>query len=227
MIHRCMMGVAACAALAIGASAGADVLVYSSGSSGNFFTPFNSGNASTGIRYGDSGWILGPGQPPVEITRVTLQLATVNGTAAGSTDIKFTFNDGDPSGMVFGPGTALYSTTITNVALPTSGVPGLAQFFSLDIPLPSVFTTGGFNNVGFSIELQNYSFNGQMGFQTSSFTSPGFSTTNASFYNGSSWSLFSFGGPAQLAFDLYTVPAPSAAGVMALGLLAMRRRRTA
>ena len=38
---------------------------------------------------------------------MTLGLATIGGDLPGSTDLVFTFNDGDPSGLVFGSGATL------------------------------------------------------------------------------------------------------------------------
>jgi len=203
------MRVAAAAAIALAPFAAADAQsVFRAVHDNGFFVPFNAGNAAT-VKYGDSGWLSANGTATYTLTSITLGLAVANSTAVGSTDIIFTFNDGDPSGLVFGPGTVLYSTTIQAVELPdASGSNGLA-LFELTIPLPNVRTTGGFNNVGWSIALANYQSNGQFGFLCSKSTGQqvGSYTNNASFYNGTSWSLFSFGadpvtGVANFAADI-------------------------
>lgn len=184
------------AALALSASASAQSIVFSTGSDNGFFTPFNSGNAAT-VKYGDSGWLGGPDAPPVALGTISLFLATFsNGTPvpAGSTDIELTINDGDPSGLVFGSGAELYRVVIKDVELPaTDGTSG--SYFSIDVPLPGVLTTGGFNNVGWSVRCIGFDFAGSFGFQVGTCTSQfnGFFTNNASFFNGASWSLFAFG----------------------------------
>ncbi len=218
---------AGAAALALCAVASGAV-VFDAQNSGGFFTPFNSGNAGI-VKYGDGGWLSAFGPDTYNLTKITLRLATFagDGVTPGSTDLIFTFNDGDPSGLVFGPGTTLYSTTITNVTLPAN-TPGFATFFDLEIPLPNIITSGGFNNIGWSMGLSNFNYSGQFGVQTSGFQAVGFYTNNASFFDGTSWSLFSFGGPANFAalVEGFVVPGPGAAGVLAAaGLMGLRRRR--
>lgn len=166
--------------------------VFNNQSNNGFFTPFNAGNAST-VRYGDSGWLSAAGTPPYIIDAVTLRLASFGGTAQGTTDLVFTFNDGDPSGLVFGPGTTLYQTTVTGVTLePTDG--SSAFYFDLVINLPGIWTAGNFNNIGWSIRPVNYAFDGSFGFQcaTASGQTLGYYTNNAAFYDGTAWSLFAF-----------------------------------
>lgn len=177
------------------ATSSAQQVVFDAGSDNGFFTPFNASNAAT-VKYGDSGWLgPGPGAPGVVLGSITLRLATWGSPLPGSTDLEFTLNDGDPSGLVFGTGAVLYSTTITGVELPAAAFPPDAAYFELDVPLPNVATLGGFNNVGWSIRCRNFSFQGQFGFQVSTCGAQyaGFYTNNASYFNGSSWSLFSFG----------------------------------
>ena len=224
---------AALAAALLAAAAHAQNVVFATAGDGGFFTPFNAGNAAT-VKYGDSGWLGGPDSPPVALGSITMQLATFsNGTpaAAGLTDLEITINNGDPSGLVFGPGNVIYSTVLTGVELPaTDGTS--ATFFSIDIPLPNVLTAGGFNNVGWSVSVSNFDSDGQFGFQCSSGfgQTAGYYTNNASWYNGTNWSLFSFGsgafGVANFVAELQAVPAPGAvASLAALGLAAGRRRR--
>jgi hypothetical protein len=93
-------------------------------------------------------------------------------------------------------------------------------------------TTGGYNNVGWSIQLQNYAFGGNFGFQvsTASGQTAGFYTNNASFYNGSAWSLFSFGSDSNFGVANFVatieVPTPASAGLLVgAGVFALRRRR--
>ncbi|MBU3682775.1 MAG: hypothetical protein FGM39_01910 [Phycisphaerales bacterium] len=183
-------------ALLAATAAHAQNVVFATAGDNGFFAPFNAGNAAT-VKYGDSGWLGGPDAPPVALGSITMHLATYSlGTpaAAGSTDLEITINNGDPSGLVFGPGTVLYSTVITGVELPSTDGAS-ATFFTIDIPLPSVMTAGGFNNVGWSVKCRNYAFQGSFGFQvgTCSAQTVGFYTNNASFFNGTSWSLFAFG----------------------------------
>ncbi len=187
-------------ALAVGlpvAMAGAaETVVFQNNSDNGSFTPFNTSNATT-VTYGDSGWLgfIGDGTPTFTCNRIVLGLATFGSDTPGSAELVFTFNDGDPSGLVFGPGTEFYSTTI-NIDLPAAPVAGgEATYFDLSIPLPSIVTTGGFNNIGWSVSFNNFAYAGQFGFQvsTASGQAIGFYTNNASFHDGSSWSLFSFG----------------------------------
>lgn len=217
-------------ALALSAGAANADIVFQNASNNGFFTPFNSGNASI-VKYGDSGY-LGFG-PTNTLTSITLGLAVFGGTGAGTTDIIFTYNDGDPSGnFLFGPGTLLHTATLTNVALPSAAAG--PQFFNVTIPLPNIVTDGNFNNVGWTVSLANYNYSGEFGFQcsTASGQSTGFYTNNAAFYNGSSWSLFAFGpnpdtGVANFVATINNnVPAPASAALLALsGLVASRRRR--
>ena len=181
------------AALAPASAASAQV-VFETGNDNGYFTPFNSANAGT-VKYGDSGWLgSGPGSPGVPLGRMTLRLATFGGEVPGSTDIEFTLNDGDPSGLVFGSGAVLYSTTIAGVELPAAFGTD-PTYFDVVIPLPRVMTLGNFNNVGWSVKCRNFNYTGSFGFQVGICTSQafGFYTNNASFNNGTSWSLFAFG----------------------------------
>ncbi len=223
--------VGAAAVVMVGAAASAQVVVFDSAWDNGFFTPFNASTAPA-VRYGDSGWIGNGASAPEVVTRITLNLAAFGSASPGFTDLTFTFNDGDPSGLAFGPGTTLYSTTIQDVALPATGVGNVAPV-DVVIDLPNIALSGGFNNFGWSIGVQNFSYAGQLGFTASTASGQflGFYTANASSFNGSSWSLFSFGadpntGVANLRVQL-EVPAPS--GVAAMGLLALpalRRRRS-
>ena len=211
-------------------TASADTLISNTSNNG-FFTPFNAANVAT-TTYGDSWWIGSTGTA-YYLTRVTIGFATFNGTAPGSTDINVGIHDGDPSGLVFGPGTSLYSTTITNVTIPgdDSGI----SYFSLSVDLPNVQTSGGFNNVGLSISLSNYNFGGQFGMQlsTAAGQTAGFYTNNASYNPGNGWSLFSFGADSNtgignyfVTFEGVAVPVPGAAAVLGFaGVFASRRRR--
>jgi hypothetical protein len=181
------------AALAPASAASAQV-VFETGNDNGYFTPFNSANAGT-VKYGDSGWLgSGPGSPGVPLGRMTLRLATFGGEVPGSTDIEFTLNDGDPSGLVFGSGAVLYSTTIAGVELPAAFGTD-PTYFDVVIPLPRVMTLGDYNNVGWSVKCRNFNYTGSFGFQVGICTSQafGFYTNNASFNNGTSWSLFAFG----------------------------------
>lgn len=226
---KLVLAALALAGTAASALAGGPVVFQNTWDNG-FFTPFNS-STPTSIRYGDSGWFGSGGDAPAALCEITLGLVVFNSTAAGTTDLTFTFNNGDPSGMVFGNGATLYSTTVTNVTLPdASEVGGVAPIF-VTIPLPGVSTTGGFNNIGWSLGVQNFSSNGSLGFQCSSgFAQPaGFYTNNASYFDGSSWSLFSFGsnpisGVANFVTTL-TVPAPGAVSLLGVAALGLRRRR--
>lgn len=210
--------------------ASADTLIRSSSDNG-FFTPFNSGNVGS-TTYGDSWWIGNTGTA-YSLTRVTIGLASFGGSVGGTTDITVGIHDGDPSGLIFGPGTTLYSTTITGVVVPAAV--GSGTYFNLVVDLPNVQTTGGFNNVGLSISLSNYSYGGDLGFQlsTANGQTNGFYTNNASYNPGTGWSLFSFGanpntgiGNYTVSFEGTAVPAPTSAAALALaGCFAGRRRR--
>ncbi len=207
-------------------------VVFGNTNDNGFFTPFNSANAATAI-YGDSGWFGTGASAPETLRKMTMGLAVFGGTAAGSTDIVLTLNDGDPSGLVFGTGAELWSTTITGVSLAAD--PGLTgQFFSLSVDLPDVMTTGGFNNIGWSLRMENFDYDGQFGFQVSSTVAQyaGFYTNNASYSwdGGTNWGLFAFSddriyGVANYTVAFDTVPAPGAAVLLGLAALAGRRRR--
>lgn len=218
------------AAAAVAPALGAETVVFDAANNNGWFTPFDS-STSADVRYGDSGWMSDGSAGPLALTRIELGLAVAGGTFNGTTDINFSLHDGSPSGMVFGSGATLYSTTITGVTLNASDGGG-ADLFTLSIDLPNVMTLGGFNNIGFAIGVENFNYDGQLGFQASATTGQdvGFYTNNASYYDGSSWSLFSFGsdptfGVANFVATIYT-PTPGTAGVLALGgLVAVRRRR--
>ena len=188
---RICTGLALMAGVLAAGSASAESLVFNALSDNGFFTPFYSNNAGI-AKYGDSGW-LGFGQPPQYLTSITLRLATFGSETPGTTDLVFTLNDGDPSGLVYGPGTQLYTKTIVGLELPAAQED--PTYFDVTIPLPGVLTSGGFNNVGWSVGVSNYMYAGQFGFQCSSTLGQvaGFYTVNASYYDGSGWSLFSFG----------------------------------
>lgn len=203
----------------------AEKIVFLNGQDNGWFTPFDASTAA-GTLYGDGGWLSGGGAAPLLLTRIELGLAAQDGSTDGSVDIVFTLNDGDPSGLVFGSGAPLYQTVIQNVTLP--GGSG-AQFFSLSIDLPNVATLGGYNNVGWSVGVANFDFDGGFGFQYSSANSQtiGYYTNNASYYDGSSWSLFSFGsdpvyGVANFVARIYT---PEPASLALLAVVALCRRR--
>jgi len=208
----------------------AETAVFSNTNDNGWFTPFDS-STSADVRYGDSGWFGTGSDPAVPLTRIELGLVTTGGTFNGTTDITFSLHDGSPSGLVFGSGATLYSTTISGVTLSMADGAG-PNLFTLSIDLPSVETLGGFNNIGFAIGVENFDFDGEFGFQAASTLAQpvGFYTTNASYYDGSSWSLFSFGsdpttGVANFVTTIYT-PTPGTAGVLALGgLVGVRRRR--
>ena len=159
-----------------------------------FFTPFSSA-APAGVRYGDSGWFGSGNELPADLCEIRLTLAVFNSTRVGSTDITFTFNDGDPSRFVFGSGDPLYSVTIEDVVLPDATQNAGLSTFELVVPLPGVRTRGGFQNFGWSIGVNNFDSDGQFGFLCSRSTGQtlGFYTNNAAFFDGTSWSLFSFG----------------------------------
>lgn len=229
-MSRLVAVVTSFAILAISTSVNADV-VYQTGTPDGYFTPFVS-TSPAGLKYGDSGWFGTGSSPAVALTEITLGLSTFSNTSvpAGTADIIFTLNDGDPSGLVFGPGTTLFSTTITNVTLPASD--GLASNFDLTIPLPSVMTSGGFNNIGWSVGVANFNYAGQFGFQDKgNFNNVGFMTANASEYSPTTgqWSLFAFGPsfPSDSPNFVARISTPEPASLSALaamGLLARRRR---
>jgi len=207
-------------------------IVFGLGNDNGYFTPFNANNAPN-VVYGDSGWFGNGASAPETLKQMTMGLAVFGSSVAGSTDIILTLNNGDPSGLVFGNGAQLYSTTITNVALPAAPGPS-AALFSLTIDLPDVMTTGGFNNIGWSVRLANYNYGGEFGFQVGSTLSQfaGFYTNNASFSpdGGANWSLFSFGpdpvfGVANYTATFSTIPAPGAAALVGLAALFVSRRR--
>lgn len=207
----------------------ADVVFQNSNDNG-YFVPFDS-NTPSSIRYGDGGWLSGFQPQNFTLVSIDLGLAVFSAANAGTADLTFTFNDGDPSGLVFGSGGALYSTTIQDVALPATA-PGMPAFFSLTIPLPNVQTLGGFNNVGFSVGVSDFQYEGSFGFQCSSALgqSVGFYTNNASFYDGVGWSLFAFSGDPTfgVANFVVTMRTPEPASLTLLGLaslFAARRRR--
>ncbi len=231
MKRVCVFGVVG---LLLGAAPGVAMgqVVYQTGATTGFFTPFD-GSTPAGTLYGDSGWFGSGGDAPVAVTKLTLGLAVFGDgvtAAEGTTDLVFTLNDGDPSGFVFGSGTTLYSTTIEDVVLPATD-DGQPMFFDVEIPLPSVMTSGGFNNFGFSLGVEDFNYEGNFGFQNrGDFNALGFYTNNASqFTPGSGWSLFAFGpsDPADIANFVMTleVPAPGSLAVFGLGALAVGRRR--
>jgi hypothetical protein len=209
----------------LASTAAADV-VYQTGTPNGWLNAFNSGS-TPGKRIGDSGW-LGFG-PASTLNQINLVLSLTGSSGPGSTDITFTFNNGDPSGLVFGSGATLYSTTITNVLLPDSS--DETVFFSLNIPLPNIVTDGFFNNVGWSIGVQNFNYSGSLGAQTTSAPNAvGFYTNVASQYDPGTlgWWTYDFfpSQPANFAATIFAIPAPSAAGLLAFaGLAAARRRR--
>lgn len=221
-----------CAALAAAPASALDI-VFSNLPDNGFFVPFDSSTPSN-VKFGDGGWLSAFQPEPFTLTQIDLGLAAFDGTADGAVDIIFTFNNGDPSGLVFGDGSVLYSTIIQDVPIPATGA-GNVEYFSLEIPLPAVQTLGGFNNVGWSVGVANYRYDGKLGFQCSSALGQtvGFYTVNASEFDGTSWSLFSFGpdpnfGVANFRATIY-VPEPStfilsAAGLALCACRGLRRR---
>ncbi len=171
--------------------AGAQTIVFRSDNDNGVFTPFNSANALT-VKYGDSGW-LGSNIPPQRLRSITLRMCSTNSFFEGSGDMRFTFNEGDPSGLIFGSGQTLLTATVPGVVFPAAA-PGDFVFFEVNIPLNGIVTAGGFNNVGWSIGWTNFNYTGQVGFAVSTANAQpsGFYTNNASFFNGSAWSLFAF-----------------------------------
>ncbi|MCB9849818.1 MAG: PEP-CTERM sorting domain-containing protein [Phycisphaerales bacterium] len=228
-VRRFCTRVLVCALVSgVASAAHADIVVFQNTPNNGWFVPFNSGNADT-VLYGDSGW-LGNTGGTFTLTRIEFGFASQNGLLDGTTDIKFTLNDGSPSGLVFGSGAELYSDTITDVDLTAGASP---TYFTVGFDLPNIETLGGFNNVGWSIGLENYSFDGDFGFQssTASGQSVGFYTNNASFYNGSSWSLFAFSGDsetgvANFVTTIYAVPEPATGGLLAIGLMLVARHKS-
>ena len=169
--------------------------LYENSPDNGIFTPFNADNAAN-LTYGDSGWIGFGSTPPFALQTITLQMATLNGGADGTADLTFTFNDGDPSGLIFGPGTELLRTTFTALELP--GSPGEVRTFFLTVPLNGLRTSGGYNNFGFSIAFSNVLFDGNIGFfcSTAHGHTTGYYTSNASWRDtsaGGDWGLFAFG----------------------------------
>ena len=192
----------------------ADV-VWSNSSDNGWFTPINSGN--TQLIYGDSGWFGGGSDSPVRLANIELGLAVSSSgsSSAGTTDIIFRLYDGAPQGIIFGSGDLLLEKRLNGVALPAVSFVE-PNYFSLDVDLGGVQTRGGFNNFGWSLELQNYNFTGNFGFQASTANgqTAGFFTNNAFLFNGTSWQLFAFGsdpntGIANFRATLTAVPEPS------------------
>jgi hypothetical protein len=220
------------AAVALAASAAHAEIVYNTGSATGFYTPF-SASTPAGTKFGDSGWFGNGSGAPTPVGEVQLGLATYSTTPqpAGTVDLVFTFNNGDPSGLVFGNGATLFSTVVTGVELPATDGTN-ASYFDVVIPTPGAMTTGGFNNVGWSVGVQNYSFGGSFGFQNrGGFNSLGFYTNNASEFNPAtnSWHTFAFGpnDPADIANFVATIYTPEPASLSALVGVSMilRRRR--
>ena len=215
----------------------ADTVVYETGVPTGFFTPFTA-TTTAGTVYGDSGWIGGGSDAPLTgLNHIYLGLATYSpggqAVAEGKADLVFTLNDGDPSGLVFGTGSTLYSTSLSGVTLPAASGTS-PTYFVLDIPLPGVSLAGGFNNVGWSLGVDKLLYDGSFGFQNrGGFNNVGFMTANASQYTpGSGWSLFSFGpafpaDSANLVATLTTgpIPEPASFSLFALGCLAFCLRR--
>lgn len=194
MSARTLGGAACCAFACLVGSHAHGQVVFQAANDNGFFTPFSSANADF-LVYGDSGWFGSGSDAPVALGRVTLGLAVYDSEISGTTDIVFTFTDGDPSQLVFGSGDVLYTTTIHDVKLPATGAGGV-QYFDLVVEMPAIMTTGGFQNVGWSVGLQGFDYPGFLGFQVSSCAAQlaGFYTNNASFFDGRQWGLFSFGG---------------------------------
>ena len=222
-----LLRVVVCAAMAASVSAAfAKDAVFQANPDNGYFTPFSS-STPAGVKYGDGGWLSNWQPAGFQLTEIDLVMCAYNSTVAGTTDLLFTFNDGDPSGLVFGSGAALYSTTIQGVAVPATTAGG-ATYFDVTIPLPNVMTLGGYNNVGFSVGVQNFSYAGSLGFACSSTYGQqiGYYTNNASYYNGG-WSLFAFSsdphyGVGNFAATMYT---PEPAALLSALLLGLIRRR--
>jgi hypothetical protein len=189
-------GVAAGAALGLcGASAIGQQVLFQNSNDNGFFAPFTSATPA-GVRYGDAGWLTPGGSPPYFLYSITLRLAAFGSETPGTANLSFRFHDGDPAGLFFGPGTVLHSATVP-VAIPAAPLGQDPTYFDVEIPLPNVRTAGNFNNVGFSIGVQNFSYSGSLGFACATGSAVGqpvgFYTSNASFFNGTAWSLFAFG----------------------------------
>lgn len=223
-MNKCIVG-ALVGVLLASAPVLAEEIVFDNAPNNGYFVPFNS-STPAGTLYGDSGW-LGNTGGTFTLTKIRLGLVTQNGTSKGSTDLRFTLNDGSPSGMVFGSGAPLYETTIEDVQLPEGLGP---QYYSITIDVPNVQTLGGFNNIGWSVGVENFDFNGDFGFQCSTAFGQqvGFYTNNASYYDGSNWSLFAFSqdpetGVANFVATMW-IPEPTALALLSAGLLLARRR---
>ncbi len=183
-----------CVCAAAGTSFACGPAVFFNTINNGFFVPFSSSTPAN-VRYGDSGWFGSGSDQAVDICELRLTLAVFNSTRAGSTDINFTLHDGDPSGLVFGSGDLLYQVTIEDVTLPNASESGGLATIEVVVPIVPTRTRGGFQNFGWAIGVSNFDSDGQFGFMCSSTLgqSLGFYTNNASFFNGNSWSLFSFG----------------------------------
>lgn len=214
----------------------ADTEVFRSGNTTSYFLPFDS-STPAGTKFGDGYWTGNGGDAPLAgINSITLFLAVLNNTndaiLEGSTDLLFTFNNGDPSGLQFGPGNELFATTVAGVTLPLVAAPDTYEVLEVTIPLPGLTLAGGFNNWGFSLGVQNFNYAGVFGFQNSGeFNFLGSLTANASEFNPATnaWSLFAFGPsfPADVANfrAVLTVPEPATLGLLAgAGMLMLRRR---
>jgi hypothetical protein len=225
-LYRLLLGTAAALWVGMGATNLQADVVWSNSSDNSFFTPLNPGN--TQLIYGDSGWFGGGNDAPVRLSKIELGLAvsSLGSSAAGTTDMIFRLYDGAPEGIVFGSGDLLFEQRLESVALPAVSFEQPTYFF-LDVDLGGVQTRGGFNNFGWSIQLQNYNYTGNFGFQASTAggQTAGFYTNNAFLFTGSSWELFSFGsdpntGIANFRATLTAVPEPSSAGLLSLAALA-------
>jgi hypothetical protein len=192
-VRSTVLTVALIATAAAAQSAQAQSIVFQSDPDNGIFTPFNPSNALT-VRYGDSGW-LGNNLPPQRLQSITLRMYAGNAVNPGTGTMRFSFHDGDPSGLVFGSGQQLLSTTIPDIAIPAGSEGGFFTSFEVNIPLNGIVTTGGFNNVGWSVGWTAFNYVGDVGFACASANAQpvGFFTNNASFNNGTSWSLFAFG----------------------------------
>ena len=215
-----------------GSSANAQVVFQNSNNNG-WINAFGSSTSSS-VRYGDSGWLSNFTSDTYTLTRITLGMTMSGSSRLGSTKLNFSLHNGDPSGLIYGNGATLYSTQINFVELPDASETGGLSRFDVVIDLPGVSTLGGFNNIGWSVGVENFDSDGMLGFQcgTAFDQITGFYTNNASFYDGSAWSLFSFGPDFNTGVANFTtrieIPAPGSAALMgAMGLVAGRRRRTA